>query len=171
MWKLPTKWKMLTTWWPWAHSPQASWSLRTDNVNPCDTTLLPHHQWVRELCMSWSHSLRPHLPHLAFKNVWPNTSGSSGLLGQKPPVSSYGPAINLSLLQTLTFQFVWPHCALGTWTCANTIKMYLQTSTLSWIKSISAKMDKMECAEGIVCVPVCVCGGGEAGCARLVEMS
>ena len=33
-------------------SPQTSWSLKTDNVTSCDTTLLPHHQPVRELCMS-----------------------------------------------------------------------------------------------------------------------
>ena len=26
------------------------------------------------------------------------------------------PAVNLSRLQTLTFQFIWPHCALGWWT-------------------------------------------------------
>ena len=28
--------------------------------------------------------------------------------------SLYGPAINLFLLQTLMFQFIWPHCASGT---------------------------------------------------------
>ena len=64
-----TKWKKLTTWRPWAHSPQTYWSLRTDNVNPCDTALLPHHQPIRELCTSWSHTLGCSLPHLAFKNV------------------------------------------------------------------------------------------------------
>ena len=30
---------------------QASWSLRTEKVNPCDTTLLLPHQTIRELCM------------------------------------------------------------------------------------------------------------------------
>lgn len=39
-----SKWKMLTTWWPWAHNPDHSWSLRTDDVNPCDTTRLPQCQ-------------------------------------------------------------------------------------------------------------------------------
>jgi len=34
-----TKWKKLTTWWPWAHSPQTYWSLSIDNANPCDITL------------------------------------------------------------------------------------------------------------------------------------
>ena len=29
--------------------PQASWSLRKGKGNPCDTTLLPHHQPIREL--------------------------------------------------------------------------------------------------------------------------
>ena len=34
------------------HIPQASWSLRTDDVNPWDdvNTLLPHRWSVRELC-------------------------------------------------------------------------------------------------------------------------
>ena len=27
-------------------------NLRIDNVNPCDTTLLHHHQPVRKLCVS-----------------------------------------------------------------------------------------------------------------------
>ena len=42
MWKPPTKWKMLdylrtmSTW------PQATWSLRTEKVNPCDITLFSH---------------------------------------------------------------------------------------------------------------------------------
>ena len=34
--------------------------------------------------------------------------------GMSHLVSLYGLAINLSLLQTPTFQFVWPHHALGT---------------------------------------------------------
>ena len=33
--------------------------------------------------------------------------------GHKPLVSMHGLAINLPLFQTLTFQFVWPHCASG----------------------------------------------------------
>ena len=28
-------------------SPQTYWSPRTDNVNPCDTALLPDHQSIR----------------------------------------------------------------------------------------------------------------------------
>ena len=43
--KITTTWKRLTTWWSWAHSSQTSWSL--------NTALLPHHQPIRELCMSW----------------------------------------------------------------------------------------------------------------------
>ena len=60
-----SKRKMLTAWWQWAHSPQAYCSLRTDNVTPYDTALLPHHQQIREVCTSWSHSLG--LPSL----TWP----------------------------------------------------------------------------------------------------
>ena len=39
---------------------QASWSLRTDSVDPCDTTLLPHHQPVRGPRTRWSPTLQPH---------------------------------------------------------------------------------------------------------------
>ena len=38
-------------------SPQTYLLLRINNVNPCDTTLLPHHQLIRERCTSWSHTL------------------------------------------------------------------------------------------------------------------
>lgn len=40
--------------------------------------------------------------------------------GHEPPVSLSGPAVNHSQLQTLSFQFVWPHCVSGIHTCTNT---------------------------------------------------
>ena len=52
-----------------AHSPQASWSLRTDDVNPCDTAPLHHRQPIREWCTSWSHT-HPTL-RLTFKSALP----------------------------------------------------------------------------------------------------
>ena len=39
--------------------------------------------------------------------------------GHVPPVSLQDHAIKLALLQTPTFQFVWFHCAWGTWTWPN----------------------------------------------------
>ena len=51
---------------------QASWSLRTDSVDPCDTTLLPHHQPVRGQRTRWSPTLQPHTPTLQ--------SGSAALI-------------------------------------------------------------------------------------------
>ena len=33
--------------------PQVSWSLKMDDFNPCDTTLLTYHQSIRELCTNW----------------------------------------------------------------------------------------------------------------------
>ena len=62
-----TKWKKLTTWWPWAHSPQIYWSLSIDNANPCDTTLLPHHQPIRIVHELITYPETP-LLHLDFKN-------------------------------------------------------------------------------------------------------
>ena len=44
-------------------------------------------------------------PHLAFKSALPKSSGSSRLLEHEPPISLHGSTINLSLLQTPTFQF------------------------------------------------------------------
>ena len=58
MWKLSTTWNYVI-YWPWAHSLQAYWSLRTDNVNPCDIPLLPHHQPIRELCIRRLQTLQP----------------------------------------------------------------------------------------------------------------
>ena len=45
-----------------------------------------------------------------------------GFEGHEPPTSFHGLAINLSLLQTPTFQFVWPHCVTGTNTERNTMQ-------------------------------------------------
>ena len=55
--KTPTKWKTLSTWWPWAHSSQTYWSLKIDNSNSCHSTLLPHYQPVRELWTTCSQIL------------------------------------------------------------------------------------------------------------------
>ena len=50
-----TKWKMLTTWWPWAHSPQSSWSLSSVQLS-CSivsNSLGPHElQYARPPCPS-----------------------------------------------------------------------------------------------------------------------
>ena len=51
------------------------------------------------------------LPTKAFP---PKSLGSSGVLNLSHPLSLVGPTINLSLLQTLTFWFVWPHYVSGT---------------------------------------------------------
>ena len=53
------------------------WSLRTDNVNSCDTTVLPHHQPIRELC-TITDPVTVSTPNLAFKSVLPEPSGESG---------------------------------------------------------------------------------------------
>lgn len=37
--KSTTTWKKLSAWWSWPHSPQTYWSLRINNVYPCDPTL------------------------------------------------------------------------------------------------------------------------------------
>ena len=84
--------------------PQASWSLRTDNVKPCDTTLPLHCHPIRELYTSWSHTLQSPLPHLPFKNAWLKPLEEVELFQHvSHSFSSCSPAINLSLLQTQVF--------------------------------------------------------------------
>ena len=70
------------------------------------------------------HSLHSHLPQMN-KDLTPkkkkkmfcwNPWESFGFLSTSHPFSLHGPAINLSLLQTLAFQVAWPHCAMGTQT-------------------------------------------------------
>ena len=100
--------------------PQVSWSLRTDNVNPCDTTLVPVHQ--PENCAQADHRLCSLTWLIKVPCLSP--SWSSGFLGHKPPVSLPGLAINLSLLQTP--KSAWPHCTLGTETCINSTSKQAQ---------------------------------------------
>ena len=76
---------MLTTWWTWACSPQASWSLKIDSVNPWDTAQWPHHQPIRELCTSRSQTLGcPSLTWASRMFCW-NPTGSSGILSTSCP--------------------------------------------------------------------------------------
>ena len=99
-----------TTWWLF------SWSLRIDNAHTCDSTLLPHRQPVRELCMSWLFTLLPASLTWLLKVLCQNLELAETFQGKKYLFSWHGPALKLSLLQTPMFQFVWPHCALGTQT-------------------------------------------------------
>ena len=87
--------------------------MRTDNINPCHTTLLLPHQPGREVYKRITEAVTP-LPHLAVKSTLPKPSESSGLLEHQPLAFLHGPATNLPLLQTPMIQFVWTHCALGT---------------------------------------------------------
>ena len=122
----PQKWKMWTTWWPWSYSPQASWSLRIDEINPCGTTLLPHHRPIRELYLSWSLTLRASSFTWLLKMLRNFSLRSFGFWGgHESSISFHGTAIKLSLLQTLTFWFVWLHCLLSTQTCANSGRICL----------------------------------------------
>ena len=61
--------------------------------------------------------------HFLLQGIFPTQESNLGLphcVDSLPtelpgkPFSMHGPTLNLSLLQTTTFQFVWPHCVLGT---------------------------------------------------------
>lgn len=78
--KAPRKWKMLTIWWPCTHSLQAYWSLRINNVNPYDTSLLPHPQPIREWCTKSSYALGCSSLPLPLKMLCWNPSQSSAVL-------------------------------------------------------------------------------------------
>ena len=88
-------------------------------------TLLPHRQPVRELCMSWLFTLLPASLTWLLKVLCQNLELAETFQGKKYLFSWHGPALKLSLLQTPMFQFVWPHCALGTHTWANNIAQCL----------------------------------------------
>ena len=101
--KASTKWKKLTTWWPWARSPQTYWSLRISNVNPCDTGQFPHHQPIRDLCTNWSYTLQLPPPPW-FRNATLKPLGEFGLYEcSLPPTPCNAPAINMALCFTTTW--------------------------------------------------------------------
>ena len=110
------KWKILTTWGPWAHGPRSPGAKRLIKLTPVTSPYSPsaNQRTVQELITdpvttpTW-------LLQVFSSNPW----GTQCVLGLEPPVSIQGPAINLSLLQTLTFPFVWPHCVWDTWSCLN----------------------------------------------------
>ena len=66
-------------------SLQTYWSLRTDNVNLCDITLLPHHQPIREIGRSSSHTLGCPSLTLPLKMPCWNPLGRSGFLSTRCP--------------------------------------------------------------------------------------
>lgn len=81
--------------------------------------------WVQD---SWS-TIQSEVPHPAGftpnfvfkknknkKQLFQEPSGSSGLLSMNY-LFLLGLVIRLSLLQTTTFRFIWPHCASGTQGC------------------------------------------------------
>ena len=56
-------------------------------------------------------------PKFDFKTVSPKTIREFGVFEHESPVLLAWPCNKLSLLQTLTFWFVWPFCVSGTRTC------------------------------------------------------
>ena len=67
-------------------------------------------------------------------------------LNRNHTFSLLGPVVNHLLLQTLTFWFVWPHCASGTWTCVQWHKEHglqaLCRRWQTWLKSGKVKGSK-----------------------------
>lgn len=98
--KTPTRWKQLITWWSWAYNwlagglimlIQTGWSLRIDNANPWDTALLLLPSTNQRTVHGWPHTLWLPFPHLAFKVLPWNPSGSSGFLSISCPTSCLVP--------------------------------------------------------------------------------
>ena len=117
MWKPPTKWKMLDYLRTMSRWPQASWSLRTEKINPCDIILISHPS-ANQRTVPADH-ISP-LPSIGLLKWFAETlQRVRDFWGREPPVSFHEPAINLSLLQTPMFQCVWPHHTPGMQTCIN----------------------------------------------------
>ena len=95
-----------------------NFTLSTRFLEHCPVTSPPTNQ------KKATHPAAP-TPSFAFKTSPPKPSGNSGFLSTSQLFSLLGPAINLFLIQTLTFWFVWPRCALGTGTLfGNSIKFH-----------------------------------------------
>ena len=54
----------MITCWPQAHRPQTGWNQKVDNEDSWNITLLPHHQPIRLMFMSWSLLGAPYKPPL-----------------------------------------------------------------------------------------------------------
>ena len=81
------------------------------------TALLPQHQPIRELCTFWAdHILWDAYPSPCHNKALLRSFGEFGVLCTSHLSSLLGSAINLTLLQILTFWFVWLHCTLCTQT-------------------------------------------------------
>ena len=96
---------MVTEGWEQACGPQTGWNKRADSWDSWNTTItIPEEGHT---------PLQPFLQNLPIKTLPRKPLGSLCFLNISCPILL---AINLSLFQTKTFQFVWPHCASGTWT-------------------------------------------------------
>ena len=110
--KITIKWKMLLLD-GHEHIAPGLLELKDWSSSPLGHHLLPHHRPIRELCKLIPDPVTP-----------PSSPGCNkgspetlcGFSGQEPAVSLHGPAVNLSLLQSSTFQLVGLHYALGTGT-------------------------------------------------------
>ena len=84
---------------------------RTVTSEALEIVLLPHLINQRKSCTFQSS------PQILTIKLPAEPLGNSGFLSMSHSCSLLGPEINLSLLQTLTFQSIWPPCVLSTWTC------------------------------------------------------
>ena len=92
----------------------------TPVIPPCCLTISQS-----ENCTQAGHKSCDPRPHVAYESAALNPAGRLGFLGHEPAASLHGPAVSLSLLQTLRFRFVWPQSRVGTQTCVNTRNLSL----------------------------------------------
>lgn len=94
------------------------------------TALLPQHQPIRELCTFWAdHILWDAYPSPCHNKALLRSFREFGVLCTSHLSSLLGSAINLTLLQILTFWFVWLHCTLCTQTSVLTETVSTPVST------------------------------------------
>ena len=144
--KITAKWKKLTAWCSWAHSPQTFWCLRIDDVTLPVTSLSPNQRIVHKLI---AHPVTcPSLTWLLKLLCW-NTSRSLGFCGgTSHPFSMCGPAMNLFLPQTAVFRFVWPHCASGrgTWAWETICRSQWLRWAQAWGTWEASVHERIQCA-------------------------
>ena len=91
--------------------PQTYRCRRMDNVYPCEVTLLSHHQPIRELCMSQSHTLGNPSLIWSLKLFFWNPSGISAFWALATWTPCLVLAINIALSFTTILSVDWLYWA------------------------------------------------------------
>ena len=129
--------------WSQAHRLQSDWNQKVEipKTSPCH--LIPNQS--KE---SHTHSAAL-APNFTFKNSSPEMIGEVQSFQHELPVLL---ALDLPLLQTPTFQIVWPQCTLGSWTWIGQQK-YIPKGYSDFRATSGEGKDSFHCSPSIAVAP------------------